>query len=104
MQSSNRKLDSKKSTTDSLNLDLSNQYQIFIANPVICIRSILFTLKKITKESLFLEPVGILAVGFNLGMCFELQYSLGTQFLVKIAIVLLNCGRNNSCIPGNWFD
>lgn len=69
MQSSNRKLDSKKATTDSLDLDLSNQYQIFIANPVICIRS-MFALQKITEESLFLKPVGISAVGFNLRMHF----------------------------------
>lgn len=70
MQSSNRKLDSKKATTDSQNLDLSNQYQIFIVNPVICIGSILFTLQKTTKESLFLKPVGISTVGFNLRMHF----------------------------------
>lgn len=70
MQSSNRKLDSKKEITDSQNLDLSHQYQIFIANPAICIRSILFTLQKNTKESLFLKLVGISTVGFNLRMCF----------------------------------
>lgn len=70
MQNSNRKLDSKKATTDSLNLDLSNQYQIFFANLVICIRSILLTLQKITKESLFLKPVGISTVGFNLRIRF----------------------------------
>lgn len=70
MQSSNRKLDSKKATTDSQNLDLSNQYQIFIANPVVCISSILFTLQKTIKESLFLKLVGISSVGFNYRMRF----------------------------------